>query len=180
MVTAATKTQVPKAQRDGTADTGRYLIFALAGDQFAVEVPRLLQIRSWGTVTAKPDTPDYVLGVTDRQGAELYIVDLRRRLALPDIPPSPRTLVVVLRFACNGVTLPIGFAVDGVSGVHKLANEVASPSQELLSPVSREFVRGTAMVNDEQVILLETDRLVEQSVLAREATTRLQDSRRIH
>ena len=175
-----TKTE-PTGNRSGAAaGPGRYLIFALADDYFAFEVPRVRQIRSWADVEAVPDTPDYLLGVTGLQGARLPIVDLRRRLALQSIPPDPRTLVVVLRFVCNGVSLPVGFTVDSSLGAHELVNEITSPSPEQHSPVSPDFVRGMSMLNDQQVILLETDRLIDFSVLASEATTRLPDSRRVH
>ena len=180
MSTERTQTALADNRSGAVASPGRYLIFALADDHFAFEVPRVRQIRSWGDVEAVPDTPDYVLGVTDLQGARLPIVDLRRRLALQSIPPNSRTLVVVLRFVCNGVSVPVGFTVDSSLGAHELVNKVTRPSPDRHSPVNPEFVRGMSMVNDQQVILLETDRLIDLSVLAGEATTRLPDSRRVH
>ena len=180
MSTARTNTASSDDRSNGAARSGRYLLFTLADDHFAFEVPRVRQLRSWADVKATPDAPDYVLGVTDLQGASLPIVDLRKRLALQSIPPTSRTLVVVLRFACNGVTLPVGFTVDSSSGAHELVNEVTAPSPDQHSPVSRDFIRGFSMVNDHRVILLETDRLIDQSVLASEAVTRLPDSRHVH
>ncbi len=180
MSTQRIKTAPPDGRSTAAASPGRYLIFALADNHFAFEVPRVRQIRSWVDVEAVPDAPDYVLGVTDLQGARLPIVDLRKRLALKSIPPNSRTLVVVLRFVCNGVSLPVGFTVDSSWGAHELVTKVTRPSPEQHSLVNPDFIRGMSTVNDQQVILLETDRLIDLSVLADEATTRQPDSRRVH
>ena len=158
----------------------RYLTFSLAEELFAVEVSRVLQIRSWGNVVSSPDTPDYVLGVTDVQGANSYVVDLRKRLALRSVPPDSRTFVVVLRFSCNGVTMPVGFAVDCVSGVHEFAGSGTKPAPDWHSPVDRNFVRGLAMLDSRQILILETDRLIDRPVLANWATARVPGNRRAH
>ena len=175
-----TQTKAAADEMGGGVAADRFLAFSLAEELFAVEVPRVLQIRSWGNVIPAPDAPDYVLGVAGVQGADSYVVDLRKRLALRSVPPNSRTLVVVLRFSCNGVTMPIGFAVDFVSGVHEFDEKVTEPPTDLHSPANREFIRGVTIVDNRQVLVLETDRLIDQSVLASWATARVPDNRRAH
>lgn len=174
----ATLTATPEtATEPAPAVTGQYLVFTLSGKQFAVEVPRLLQIQSWEDVTPVPGAPDYVLGKTDHQRSKLIVVDLRARLKLDRAAPTRRTLVVVLSFTCNGVFLPVGFTVDSSIGAQELLHE---PGPDRYFPVSREFVRGTARVGRRQVFALDVDSLVDASVLAGEATRRIPASGCIH
>lgn len=177
MATPTTEPETEIEQALAAALDGQYLVFTLSGEQFAVEVPRLLQIRSWGDVTPVPGAPDYVLGKTDFQHSKLIVVDLRARLKLRRTPPTPRTLVAVLSFTWNGVFLPVGFTVDSSIGAQKLVHE---PGRGRHSPVSREFVRGTATVDQRQVFVLDVDRLIDPSVLAGEATRRIPGSGRVH
>ena len=205
MVAATTKAVMPaKAARNASGDN-QFLVFTLAGEQFAVEVSRLLQIRSWGSVTPVPDAPDYVLGKTDLQGAKLMVVDLRKRLMLPCAPPTSRTLVIVLRFVCNGVSLPVGFTADASSGAQALVCDFDHPDSDnpdfgnsdssnpdssnpgpgQFGPAGRNFVRGitkagTTQANGQRVVVLDTDSLIDQSVLAGEAARHVPNSRRVH
>ena len=167
-------------QGNRTVGSDRYLMFALAGDCFALEVPRVQQIRSWADVTVVPDTPDYVLGVADLQGDDLYVVDLGKRLALESTSPNPRTMVIVLGFICNGVNRPVGFAVDTVSDVCKFAVEAPERSTDFDNPVSREFVRGVATIEGKRVVLLEPDRLIDPSLVNRNMEARMPASRHVH
>ena len=180
MATLTTKTETAAEQAPAAAVDGQYLVFTLAGEQFAVEVPRLLQIRSWGDVVPVPGAPDYVLGRTDLQGSKLIVVDLRARLALGRNLPTPRTLVIVLSFTCNGVFLPVGFTVDASSGAQELAHGPGNLEPDRHLAVSRDFVRGTATADGREVVVLDTDSLVDPSVLAGEATRRIPGSGRVH
>lgn len=180
MVTAATKAAVPAKRARGLAGDDQYLVFTLANEQFAVEVPRLLQIRSWGATTPVPDAPDYVLGKTGLKGAELIVVDLRRRLMMPPASPTGRTLVVVLGFTCNGVFLPVGFTVDSSSGARQLVHQLAAPQPDQYLPVSRDFVLGMAMANSQPVFVLDVDSLVDRLILAGEAALRVPNSGCVH
>ena len=190
MVAVTTKAVMPaKTARDASGND-QYLVFTLAGEQFAVEVSSLLQIRSWGNVTPVPDTPDYVLGKIDLLGADLMVVDLRKRLLLPSASPTSRTLVIVLRFVCNGVSLPIGFTADASSGAQALVGDFSAadsldPRPEPFGAIGHNFVRGviaagTREANEQRVVVLDTDSLVDQSVLAGVATRHMPNSRRVH
>ena len=189
MVAVTTKFEMP-AKAACNAGDDQYLVFSLAGKQFAVEVSRLLQIRSWGSVTPVPDAPDYVLGKTDLQGADLMVVDLRKRLLLPCASPTSRTLVIVLRFVYNGVSLPVGFTADASSGARQLvcdfsAPDSGNPRPDQFGPIAHNFVRGitkadTTQAKGQRVVVLDTDKLVDPSVLAGVAARRVPNSRRVH
>ena len=195
MVAVTTKAVMPAKAARNASGNDQYLVFTLAGEQFAVEVSRLLQIRSWGDVTPVPDAPDYVLGKTDLLGADLIVVDLRKRLMLPCASPTSRTLVIVLRFVCNGVSLPVGFTADASSGAQELVCDFGEPGfcnpdsgnsgPDQFDPAGSNFVRGVTKAgateaNRQRVVVLDTDSLVDRSVLAGVAARRVPNSRRVH
>ena len=172
------RAEEPRERRD-SAQKDRYLTFTLAGEQCAFAVPRVREIRGWEGVTAVADVPDYVLGVMDIRGSDVYVIDLRRRLALDATRPGPRTLVVVLGLLSDGINRPIGFAVDGVCQVQALAgaNVQAARVQSAISP---HFVRGLATAAGRQVVLLDTDRLIDYRLIDRKAVVPVPGSRRMH
>ena len=76
--------------------------------------------------------------------------------------------------------MPVGFAVECVSGVHEFIGRNTEPAPDWHSPVDRNFVRGVVMLDDRRVVVLETDRLIDRPVLASWAAVRVPGDRRAH
>jgi len=63
----------------------QYLTFILAGEEFAIDILRVQEIKSWDRATGLPGSPNYVEGVINLRGTIVPIIDLRKRFKLPDI-----------------------------------------------------------------------------------------------
>ncbi len=66
------------------ADTGKpYLLFALAGAEYAVALSHVREIRNLPPVTPLPRVPKWIRGVSNLSGDILAVIDLRTFLGLP-------------------------------------------------------------------------------------------------
>ena len=142
------------------ADTNQYLTFILAGEEYGVDILRVQEVKGWESVTAMPNTPDYIKGVINLRGTIVPILDLRERFALESIPYGPRTVVIVLKVGEGAGGKVMGIVVDAVSDVYNVATQEMRPPPDFCSVISTDFVRGLATVGDKMVILLDSDKLL--------------------
>lgn len=163
----AAQTQVDPADIDDIdAMADQYLTFMLDGEEYAVEILQVQEIKGWDTATPVPNTPDYMLGVINLRGAIVPVIDLRRHFNLEGITFDPTTVIIVVKVeTADESDRTVGIVVDAVSEVYRFKRADVQPPPDLGSAISTEFVRGLVAVEDKMVILLEINRLINSGVL---------------
>ena len=149
-----------------TSDARQYLTFFLAAAEYGVDILRVQEIKGWDTVTALPNTPEYVQGVMNLRGAIVPIIDLRQRFRMERLDPGPTTAVVVLKVVHNHGSRIMGVVVDAVSDVHNVADVELRAAPECGSTASSECVQRLATVNGQMLIILDIDQLLNTGELA--------------
>lgn len=93
-------------------------------EMFGVDILMVQEIIRGAPITAVPNTPAFVEGVTNLRGNIIPVIDLRRRLSLPtDREKSGKNWVLILDIA-GRVT---GFVVDAVTEVLKIERDSIEP-----------------------------------------------------
>ncbi|MDE1265148.1 chemotaxis protein CheW [Vibrio aestuarianus] len=136
--------------------TQEFLSFVLDGDEYAVPILDVREVRGWNDVRAVPNAPDYLLGLLDIRGEYVPIVDLRLRFHLSLAQIGATTVVIVLNDSHNN---PLGVIVDGVSEVYDLSLEQIKPVPALSSSVDQRFMKGIASVANGHLILINIEAL---------------------
>ena len=137
-------------------DAAQYLTFSLGGNEFAVEILRVQEIRGSSPITTLPNAPDYVEGVMNLRGSIIPVLNLRARLAMGS---GGRVSAGVIIVATTGSQVK-GMSVDAVSDVVSIpATEIQQPP-DLDTPAGPQFVKGLANVADRLVILLDLDQVL--------------------
>jgi len=77
-------------------DVDQYLSFMLGGEEYALNILNVREVRSWEGAAHMPNTPQYIRGVINLRGAIIPIVDLRLRLGMEAIEDGDNTVVIVL------------------------------------------------------------------------------------
>jgi len=149
-----------------TSDTRQYLSFVLADAEYSVDILRVQEIKGWETVTALPNTPEYVQGVMNLRGAIVPIIDLRQRFHMERLDPGPTTAVIVLKVIHDYGSRIMGVVVDAVSDVHDVTDAELRAAPECGSTASSECVKGLATVNGQMLIILDIDQLLNTGELA--------------
>jgi purine-binding chemotaxis protein CheW len=101
------------------ANAREYLAFDLADERYALPLGCVREIMRVPYVTEVPRGPDDVLGVISARGAVTTLIDMRRRLNLPEAPLGHRSRVLLVDLGEEVV----GLLVDAVLQVHRLAQD---------------------------------------------------------
>ena len=88
--------------------------FGLGAETFAVPVALVREILDWSETFRIPNGPDYLMGLTDLRGEGITTIDLRLRLGLPHVAPTPSTRILVVDVPVDGRILVLGLVVDRV------------------------------------------------------------------
>ena len=128
----------------------------LAGELYGVEIGRIQEIIRMQPITAVPNGPAHIAGVTNLRGRVIPVMDLRRRFGLPVGEETHRWRIVVAEDGAHAV----GLIVDGVSEVLRVSREaVESPSSLVVSDGSA-YLRGVAKLGGRLVLLLDLSPLL--------------------
>lgn len=76
--------------------------FGIGSALFALPVAPVVEILDAREIAPLPRAPAHLLGLIDRRGASVPVVDLRRLLGQPDRDDTPDTRIVVLSLAAPG------------------------------------------------------------------------------
>lgn len=100
-------------------DTGKTAILTLrTGDQYyGLPVADVVEVAAMVALDRVPEAPPVVLGVANRHGAALPVLDLRRVFDQPETPINSASLFVVVVY--NNTT--VGLVADEVLQVQYLA-----------------------------------------------------------
>jgi purine-binding chemotaxis protein CheW len=132
------------------------LTFALAEEEYAVDILAVREIRGWSHVTRIPQAPDYVLGVLNLRGAIVPVMDLRLRFGLVRESYGDTTVMIIVAI---GERL-FGIVVDAVSDVIDIDVAAIKPVPDMGAVVDTRYLKGLATHEERMVMLLDVDKLM--------------------
>ena len=124
---------VPPADAAGKTDVraGKYLVFHLDKEEFAIQVQKVREIMGVQDITQVPQTPSHVKGVINLRGKVIPIVDLRLKFSMEAIEYTHRTCIVVVQVAAARGSMLTGVVVDGRSWHEAAVRRCPLPCPEL-------------------------------------------------
>ena len=123
----------------------------LAGESYGVEIGRIQEIIRMQPITAVPNGPAFIEGLTNLRGRVIPVMDLRQRFGLAAPEPDRRSRIVVAELGAHTV----GLIVDGVSEVLRVAGEQIEPPSSLVTTADSAFLRGVARLDERLILLLD-------------------------
>jgi purine-binding chemotaxis protein CheW len=136
---------------------GKYLTFALAQEEYGLEILKVREIIGYIEVTSVPQTPSYVKGVINLRGQVIPVIDLRTRFGMATSPITDRTCIIVVETHQTGRQLSTGIVVDHVQEVLDIAAESIEEAPQFGNSVDTSFIMGMAKVDSTVKILLDID-----------------------
>jgi purine-binding chemotaxis protein CheW len=153
------------------------VVFTLEGRSFGVDIRQVQEILRMVEVTPFPRMPDFALGAINVRGRVVPVIDLRRKLGLPDRAPAAQTRVLIARSGAQA----IGFLADGVSEVLDIPLALLEDVGHGPAWMRSEPVAGVAKIPGRLLVLVDPARLLtaqEQSLLPREEPAAGAEARR--
>lgn len=142
------------------AKGSQFLSFDVGGEQFAVNILSVQEIRGWDNPTFLPNAPVYIKGVLNLRGTIVPVMDLRNRFSFKNALYSDTTVVVILKTKNGDKERLMGCVVDGVSDVFNFQDSNISEVPDYGSGVDSRFTAGVMTVDDHAVTLLEISNLL--------------------
>jgi len=138
----------------------QWVVFELSGEFYGVEIAHVESIIKSRTVTQVPHMPAFVEGVMNLRGKVVSVIDLQKRfgqtVALPNangesakVDPEKHIMIVNL----DGSS--VGMIVDVVTEVLTIDTEQIEPLSPVFTPISIEFFKGVAKVDNRLIILVD-------------------------
>ena len=135
--------------------TSEYLTFAIAGQDYGVDILSVREIRGWTPETPLPNAPAGVRGIINLRGQVVPIFDLRVRLGAEATPPTATHVVIVVEAEAG----QFGLLVDSVSDILTLDDGELQPVPATASD-GHGLLTALAAREERMVSLLDLDRLV--------------------
>ncbi len=138
------------------SDMVKLVTFRLGQEIFAAEVASVERVLRYTVPSSVPDVPDWIAGVLEHHSGVMPVVDLRRRVELPDVTVTAETRILI--FSTNAGA--IGAVVDAVLAVASVPAGSISAPPPLFRGLAAEFVRGIAKLDDRLAVILDVDRVL--------------------
>jgi purine-binding chemotaxis protein CheW len=142
-----------------SALAGKYLTFALAGEEYGLPVLKVREIIKILNITAVPQAPAHVKGVINLRGKVIPVVDLRVKFGFASREYDERTCIIVIEVALRTSNVMMGVVVDAVSEVLTIAAHEIEATPEFGEHVDTEFMMGVAKIKGRVKFLLDLDRI---------------------
>ena len=143
------------------SQSSQYLTFELAAGEYAIDILKVQEIKSWGPVTQLPRSPSYVLGVINLRGAIVPVIDLRTRFDLPSVDTTSKTAIIIVQGESLEGPKTMGIVVDQVSEVYHFQTDQIQTSTTIGGNIDADFIYGLAKTDEKLVIVLELSKILD-------------------
>lgn len=169
-----TKTAASTATPPGASgpESGKYLVFTLSGERYAVPVLAVREIIRLCPITPVATMPPHIRGVINLRGRVIPLIDLRVRFGLSAPPDHDRTCIIVTQVAAAaGGQRPYAVVVDGVEEVASYTEADLLPTPDFGGAVDVRFITGMAHAAEQVVTLIDLDTVAAHDPLDTLAST---------
>ncbi len=132
------------------------VVFRLAKEEYGVDIQQVREIIKVIDITRVPKAPEFVEGVINLRGQITPIMDLRKRLDLPELERGDETRIIIIELGKHVV----GLIVDAVAEVHRIPEKNIDPPPTISAEVGAEFINGVGKLGDRLLILLDLKKVL--------------------
>ena len=136
--------------------SGQYLTLRLGNEEYAIDILRVQEIRSFEEPTRMVNSPDFIKGVINLRGVIVPIADLRLKLHIAKVEYTEFTVVIILNIHGSVV----GAVVDGVSDVVTLSAQDIKPAPQFDATMDAKFILGLVKMGERTLIVMNVEALM--------------------
>jgi purine-binding chemotaxis protein CheW len=123
--------------------------FTIGEVNYGVPVEQVREVRDMQTVTPVPGSPSFVEGVTNLRGQIITVMDLRKRLNLPDKDDASEKIIII-----DLGKQAIGVVVDAVTEVSTIRGPDIEKNSEVTTTLD-ESILGVGKQGNHLTIILD-------------------------
>ncbi|MFM9327092.1 chemotaxis protein CheW [Paenibacillus mesotrionivorans] len=141
----------------------KVIVFALADEEYGVEVEKVKTIERMMPMTRVPKTYSFVKGVINLRGVVVPVIDLRGRFGLPeqDYTDNSRIVIIVVN------EMEVGLIVDSANDVIDVDSDAIQDPPEIVGGVRAKYLQGVAKLGDRLLVLLNLQEVLNKSEIVK-------------
>lgn len=137
----------------------RYLIFSLAGEEFAIPLLDVKEVIGLSEATPIPNTPAYFKGIINLRGQVISIMDLRLKLNLKKAECTPETSIIILDMNSH----LLGVIVDSINCVLPFSpDEMSEAPASAVTSIKESFIKNIAKKDKRLILSLDIGAILNQ------------------
>ncbi len=141
--------------------SSQYLTLRLGSEEYAIDILKVQEIRSYEEPTRMVNSPDFIKGVINLRGVIVPIADLRLKLGISTVQYNDFTVVIIL----NILGTVVGAVVDSVADVLTIQSESIKPAPQFDTRVDARFIRGLVKIGERTLIVMNVEALLSNAEL---------------
>lgn len=130
------------------------IVFTLDEPRYAIYLSAVERVVQSVEITPLPNVSEIVLGVINVQGQIVPVLDIRKRLNLPQRNLSINDQFILAKTTSRLVAL----CVDSVNNVHEIADEELVTAEKI--PYGSEYIRGVVKLENKLVLICDLDQFL--------------------
>jgi len=133
----------------------RYMIFTIAGAQYAVPLAHVREVMPNVEVTPVPLAPNCIYGIINNRGKITSVIDLCIRFGIQRTNQTDEASILILEH--KGSLL--GVRTDVIDSVIEITPEQLSPPPNLSASTQAKFMEAVARTERQLIVILNTEKL---------------------
>jgi len=126
------------------------VVFKLGREEYGVSILQVQEIKRITEITRVPHTPEYIKGVINLRGSVLPVIDLKKRLNLPQQVSTEDARIIIVKVK----EISVGMIVDAVSEVMTINEENIDSPDVVAGSVAANYLSGVGKLENRLLILL--------------------------
>ncbi|PKM74486.1 MAG: chemotaxis protein CheW [Firmicutes bacterium HGW-Firmicutes-16] len=131
----------------------RYLLFTIEGSYYGLPLAMALEILTVQSITKLPRVADYVKGIINLRGKVIPVLDVRKKLGIPERPYDDANCIIVIEIR----DVHVGLIVDMVSEVATVPADRVIPPPKTIGENSN-FISSVSQLDNKIVLNLDCER----------------------
>lgn len=142
----------------------KYMTFRSGNEYFGLKIQYVSEIIPFQTITAIPETEDYIKGLINLRGKILPVIDVRLRFNQEPFEYNDRTCIIVIIVRDTMV----GLVVEEIAEVVEISAESILPPPTIMrgDRVQNKYVYGIGRVGNTVKLLIDPDKLLNDNDLS--------------
>ncbi|WP_281887599.1 chemotaxis protein CheW [Paenibacillus sp. YYML68] len=128
----------------------KVIVFALAHEEYGVEVDKVKTIERIQPMTRVPKTPEFVKGVINLRGVVTPVIDLRGRFGFPEADYTENSRVIIVAVG----DIEVGLIVDSANDVIDVDSDHIDDPPEIVGGIKAKYLRGIAKIGEDRLLVL--------------------------
>ena len=154
--------QTTSTEQDG--EKGKYMTFKSGNEYFGLKIQYVKEIIQFQTITAIPETEDYIKGLINLRGKVIPVIDVRLRFKQDPFEYNDRTCIIVI----NVKSTVVGLIIEKIAEVVEIKEENILPPPTIgrVDKAHQKYVYGIGKVGNSVKLLLDPNKLLNDEDLS--------------